>query len=160
MAQSEPSGSAALRASPPQAPPIFLEGQPSATRADTPVQQVVVAARHIAAQTAIAWEDVALVDRPTGGGFATDLAAVVGLEARSAFPAGRALRTADLQPSAVIDRNERVALLYRYGALTITTEGLALERAPRGARLRVMNLSSRRTVVGVANARGQVEVSR
>lgn len=156
-AQMQPSGSAALRASP-SSVPLLTPGP--ANRDALHRQQVVVAARRIAPRTVITTNDVEMQARPAGGDFATDMAEVVGRESRAAMPAGRALRPDDLAPLAIIERNERVALLYTRGALSISTEGIALERAARGRRLRVMNLSSRRTVMGVAKGQGEVEVTK
>lgn len=154
------SGSAALRALPSGVPSTIVEGSASDGRNGALTQQVVVAARYIAPRTPILPDDIELEQRPSGHGFVTDLASAVGLEVRSGTPAGQALRPGDLERSAVIERNERVALVFRQGALSISTEGLALERAAIGGRVRVMNLSSRRTVVGIAKGQGQVEVSR
>lgn len=117
----------------------------------------LVATRMIKAQTILSAQDVTAVEAEIPGAL-TDTADAVGLEARVTLYPGRPVRAADLGPPALIDRNALVALAYRVGGLTIMAEGRALERAGIGDRLRVMNLSSRSTVVGRLGADGIVEL--
>lgn len=91
-------------------------------------------------------------------GAALDPAGIVGMEARVALYPGRPVRSSDVGPAAVIDRNQIVLLRFQSGALRIATEGRALERAGPGDRVRVMNLSSRSTVSGLVAGDGTVEV--
>jgi flagella basal body P-ring formation protein FlgA len=81
-------------------------------------------------------------------------AEALGLEARVNLYPGRPIRGGDLGPPAVIGRNEIVTLHYARGALSIVTEGRALDRAAEGERLRILNLSSRSTVTAVAAGPG------
>jgi flagella basal body P-ring formation protein FlgA len=80
------------------------------------------------------------------------------MEARVNLYPGRPIRAGDLRAPAVIDRNEVVTLQYRAGAISIVTEGRALDRAAEGERLRILNLSSRVTVTAVAIGPGLAEV--
>ncbi|MDR0809019.1 MAG: flagellar basal body P-ring formation protein FlgA [Gemmobacter sp.] len=121
------------------------------------VAETVVAQRIIRAQQIVVAEDLALSPTSVAGAI-SDLALVVGQEARVAIYAGHPLRATDLGPPAVIARNQVVPLVWHSGPLRILTEGRALERAGPGDSLRVMNLSSRTTVTGRVAADGSVIV--
>ena len=118
----------------------------------------LVATRLIRAGHVLAQDDVVISAQQVPGG-ATDAAQVTGLEARVAIYPGRAVRLADLGPAAVVERNDLVSLVFRRGALTIVTEGRALDRGAIGAMVQVMNLSSRQSVQGVVLHGGLVDVT-
>ncbi|MEI4473457.1 flagellar basal body P-ring formation chaperone FlgA [Frigidibacter sp. MR17.24] len=109
--------------------------------------ETLIAARTLPAGTVLSPTDVAVVDSAVAGGLSHP-DEVVGRETRVAVYAGRPLRPEDIGARAVVDRNQRVGLIYRRGGLTIRTEGRALDRAGIGEDLRVMNISSRATVTG------------
>lgn len=117
----------------------------------------LVATRTIQARTLLTAEDVTLVAAEIPGALAAaDLA--VGQEARVAIYAGRAIRAADIGPSAIVDRNQIVPLAYQSGGLVIMTEGRALGRGGAGDVISVMNLASRTKVFGQIGADGVVRV--
>ena len=117
----------------------------------------LVATRTIQARTLLTAEDVTLVAAEIPGALAAaDLA--VGQEARVAIYAGRAIRAADVGPSAIVDRNQIVPLAYQSGGLVIMTEGRALGRGGAGDVISVMNLASRTKVFGQIGADGVVRV--
>lgn len=119
--------------------------------------ETVVATGTIRGQSVIGPADVALVEGDTPGALVS-LDQAIGLEARINLYPGRPIRAGDLQPPAVVDRNEIVTLRYDAGAVLIVTEGRSLDRAGIGDRLRVMNLSSRTTVTGTVLGPGLVVV--
>lgn len=119
--------------------------------------ETLVAARTIRAQTVLAPGDVAVIEAMVPGALARPEEAI-GLEARVALYEGRPIRAGDLGPPALVERNGRVTLLYRRGALSITAEGRALDRAGPGDSLRVINLDSRTTVTGRVAPDGRVLV--
>lgn len=82
-----------------------------------------------------------------------------GFEARKVLYAGQPIRQKDLRQPSVIQRNQLVQLVFSTGGMSIITEGRALDRASAGDVLRVMNLASRTTVSGKADAAGTVFVS-
>lgn len=86
-------------------------------------------------------------------------AEVLGLEARVSLYPGRPIRPGDVGPPALIERNQIVALVYMRGGLSILTEGRSLSRAAAGERARVMNLASRKSVSGIVQTDGSVQVS-
>ena len=132
----------------------FLLGWTAPAGAET-----VIAAQTIRAQHVIGPEDLALSPAELPGAF-TEMASVVGMEARVVLYAGRPIRASDVGPPALIDRNQVVTIVYDNGSLSITAEGRALGRAGAGDPLRVMNLSSRTTLFGTVQPDGTVRVSR
>ncbi|WP_109465791.1 flagellar basal body P-ring formation chaperone FlgA [Albibacillus kandeliae] len=125
--------------------------------AQTAAADVLVPLRTIRAREVIAPGDITvkLADVP---GTLTHPDQAVGQEARVALYPGRPLRSGDIGPPALIDRNQIVSLIFAQGGLRITTEGRSLDRASAGETIRVMNLSSRSTVTGFVRADGIIEV--
>lgn len=124
----------------------------SSVRAD-----VVVATQTIRAKQIITFEHVVVKNAELAGTF-SNLDDVVGLEARVAIYAGRPIRTGDIGPPAIVDRNDIVTLAYQHGSLVIRTEGRALGRGAVGDLVRVLNLSSHKTLSGLIKADGTIEV--
>ena len=125
--------------------------------AEAPPPMVVVTTRALRARSIIAPDDVALQQHDAPGGFHT-LDEVVGMEASTWLQAGVPVRHDQITPAAVIERNQIVTLVFRQGALEITTEGRALQRAAAGEPVRAMNLESKTIVTGRALPPGLVEV--
>lgn len=120
--------------------------------------EAVVAARTIPARSIIDVGDIVMRDLDVAGGI-QDPALVVGLESRVALYAGRPIRSGDVGPPAVVDRNQIITLVFDRGGITISTEGRALDRAGPGDVIRVMNLSSRTTVTARLDASGTAFVT-
>lgn len=118
----------------------------------------LVATQTIRAQTILTAEDFVVVDADIPGTL-TDPAAAIGLEARVTLYAGRPISMGDVGAAAVVERNQTVSLIYRSGGLSILTEGKALARGGPGDIIKVMNLSSRTTVMGIIGADGTVAVT-
>lgn len=119
--------------------------------------ETVVAARMIRAQEILGPRDVAVIEDSVSGAL-SDPSAVIGQEARTNLYAGRAIRSGDLGPPALIERNQTVVLNYHHAGLAITTEGRALGRGGVGERIRVMNIASRTTVTGTVLVDGSINV--
>ena len=122
------------------------------------VAETVVAARTIPARTLIAPTDLAFRDGTFAGG-ESDPMLFVGMEARIAIYAGRPIRAADVNPPAIVDRNQIIPLIYENRGIRIATEGRSLARAGPGEIIRVMNLSSRATVSARIGTDGVAYVS-
>ena len=118
----------------------------------------LIAARTLPARTIIGPDDVILHEATVVGGL-DQVELVVGQEARVALYAGRPIRPGDIGPPAVVDRNQIVMLVYQRGAIMISTEGRALDRAGPGDFIRVMNLSSRTTVTARIDEAGTAFVA-
>ncbi|ARO15410.1 flagella basal body P-ring formation protein FlgA [Ketogulonicigenium robustum] len=118
----------------------------------------VVVLRTIPAQSTIAPEDLALRQGDIPGAI-TDPSQIIGLEARTPVYAGRPLQASQFGQPAIVQRNQVVPLVFARGAVMITTEGRALERAGAGDLIRVMNLQSRNTVMARIGVEGAAHVS-
>lgn len=121
--------------------------------------ETVFAARTIRAHQVLTGQDLVMKEVEVPGAF-SGAAQVIGQEARVALYAGRPIRPGDIGPPAVVDRNQIVPLVYNASGLMISTEGRSLSRAGVGEYVRVMNLASRNTVMGIVMADGRVMVSR
>ncbi len=117
----------------------------------------VVATRTIRAQAVIGPDDLTLVAADLPGAL-TDPGLAIGLETRIAIYAGKPVRSSDLSPPALVQRNQVVSLIYLSGGLAISTEGRALARGSEGEVIRIMNLGSRTTVNGRIGPDGAVYV--
>lgn len=113
----------------------------------------VVATRTIRAQSVISPDDVALAEEVIPGAV-SDLREAVGLETRITLYPGHPLRAGDLAAPALVERNQAVKLLFQRGSLTIQIEGRALDRGAAGDAIRVMNTSSKATVIAVIGTDG------
>lgn len=114
--------------------------------ASSALAETIVAARTIPAQTILTFEDLVLSDDDSPGGVA-DPFRLVGKESRVALYSGRPIRESDVISPAIVERNQRINLVYTGNGLSIQTDGRALDRAAAGDLISVMNLSSRTTVI-------------
>jgi flagella basal body P-ring formation protein FlgA len=119
--------------------------------------QSVTPVRAIRSHTILSAEDLALAETTVPGAVA-EIAAAVGREARVTLYPGRPILTSQIGAPALVERNQLVRMTYSEGALSIATEGRALDRAGAGEMVRVMNLASRQTVTGTVAADGSIEV--
>lgn len=117
----------------------------------------LVATRVIKAQEPLVREAIAVVDADIPGA-ATDLEAVLGLEARVAIYPGRAILQEHIGPAARVERNQIVKLTYQVSGLAIRTEGRALARGGAGELIEVMNLASKTKITGRVEPDGSVTV--
>lgn len=120
--------------------------------------QSVTVIQPVRAGDVIGADDLAFGQIEDADGFA-DPRDLIGLEARVNLYPGRPVLVRDVGLPTVVERNAIVPLTFRRGGLVITLEGRALGRAGEGEPVRVMNLSSRSTVTGVATATGAVVVN-
>jgi flagella basal body P-ring formation protein FlgA len=65
----------------------------------------------------------------------------------------------DLAPPSLVARNQPVTLLLDAPGITLTAAGRALDAAPRGAMVPVMNLASRAVLEGEVIGPGRVRVA-
>jgi flagella basal body P-ring formation protein FlgA len=117
----------------------------------------IVAARTIRAQTILTGSDLAIKDNDIRGGVTADQ--LIGMEARISLYAGRPIQLTDVGPPAVVERNQIVPLVYEMNGLRISAEGRSLARAGPGEYVRVMNMSSRATIMGQVLPDGRIRVS-
>lgn len=145
---------------------VLAEGMPTlrlrlAGRA-APTQQAVVATRRIALGEVVGGADARLVRlraervRP---GTAQRLDQVVGQQLRRPMAAEMPFAAADLAPPALVEKNALVTVVLEAPGLSLSVQGRALEAAPRGALVPVMNLASRSVVEGQVIGPGRVRVA-
>jgi flagella basal body P-ring formation protein FlgA len=82
----------------------------------------------------------------------------IGRIAARPLAAGSPLSTGDLRSPRLVKRGDQVTLIARRGGLEVRSQGRALGEAGEAEQVNVENLSSRRQVRGIVNARGEVEV--
>ncbi|MBL6454109.1 flagellar basal body P-ring formation protein FlgA [Belnapia sp. T6] len=84
---------------------------------------------------------------------------VIGQQLHRAVAAGAPLALADLGPPTLIEKNALVTMLVEAPGLSLAAQGRALEAAPRGGLVPVMNLASRSVVEGEVVGPGRVRVA-
>jgi flagella basal body P-ring formation protein FlgA len=84
---------------------------------------------------------------------------VAGQQLRRPMAEGMAFFAADLAPPSLVERNALVVLVLEAPGLSLTAQGRALEAAPRGGLVPVMNLGSRAVVEGQVIGPGRVRVA-
>ncbi len=123
-----------------------------------PVQaDTIVAARTIRAQTILTGQDLAIKRNDIEGGVMAEQ--LIGKEARVSLYAGRPISLTDVGPPALVERNQIVPLVYEVNGLRISAEGRSLARAGPGEYVRVMNMSSRATIMGQVLPDGRIRIS-
>ena len=133
-----------------------------AAPAPAPAQEaahVVVATHTLRAGTVLQERDLKLRGGGDAGGREL-IAVLVGLETRRAIYTGRPVLAADLGPPTLVRRNAVVVMLYSDRGLGIRTEGRALDSGGAGEVVRVINLTSRRSLLATVTGQNQVEVQR
>ncbi|MCB4823716.1 flagellar basal body P-ring formation chaperone FlgA [Roseicella sp. GB24] len=84
---------------------------------------------------------------------------VIGQQLRRPMGAEAPFLSADLAPPALVEKNALVTMEVEAPGLALTAQGRALEAAPRGALVPVMNLASRTVVEGQVIGPGRVRVA-
>lgn len=105
--------------------------------------------------------DVQIIDMPWArlGAFAiTEAEDLVGMQVRRTLVPGRPVPRQSVIPPIVIARGDKVRIELTYGALQLEAKGRAINDAHLGQDVRVVNLSSKKTITAIAKANGVVEV--
>lgn len=118
----------------------------------------VLAATAIRAGSILTSVDLKMSDVQIAGALRDKEQAIGRQTNRNLFP-GHAVFSKDLKKPSLIKRNQLVTLAFNQNGLSIVTEGRALEEGAVGDRIRVLNASSRSTVIGTVLADGSVTVS-
>lgn len=92
-------------------------------------------------------------------GMAQRLDQVVGQELRRPMAVEQGFALVDLGPPSIVQKNALVTLLLDAPGIQLSVQGRALEAAPRGGAVPVMNLASRSVVEGVAIGPNRVRVA-
>lgn len=127
-----------------------------------PTRPVVVATRRLALGEIVGPDDVRLTRMWTERvrpGAAQRLDQVVGQQLRRPMASGAIFMTTDLGSPAMVEKNSLVTMLLEAPGLSLTAQGRALETAPRGGIVPVMNLASRNITEGQVIGPGRVRVA-
>ncbi|TKW65320.1 MAG: flagellar basal body P-ring formation protein FlgA [Paracoccus denitrificans] len=107
----------------------------------------IVAAHNLPAGTVLSETDL-VWDEDVAGGL-TDPELAIGKQVRVAIYEGRPVVAGALRVPVLVSRNQIVRIAYDSGMLRIEAEGRALSEGAAGDLVRVMNLSSRKTISAV-----------
>lgn len=83
----------------------------------------------------------------------------VGKELKRTVYEGYRLNPAYVGKPVLVKRNSRVSMIYRMGSMEITAWGRALEEGGAGDVINIMNLQSRKKVMGQITEAGTIKVS-
>ncbi|MTH63271.1 flagellar basal body P-ring formation chaperone FlgA [Paracoccus shanxieyensis] len=117
----------------------------------------VVATRTLSAGMVILPQDVRMDPGQQGG--IGDLDQVVGQQLQVMVAEGRPVQPRHVASPKLVDRNQIVTIIFERGALRIEAEGRAMAAGSVGEMVRVLNNSSRVTVVGRVAPDGSVIVA-
>lgn len=131
-----------------------LAVSPSASLIDTPVLARSVEKGEILAASDFGTEPIP----PASARGATSPTEASGKEATRRLNAGAPVRASALVTPRVIRRGEAVTIALISGGLRITSTGRALSNAAAGEPVRVVNLSTNRTLDAVAEKAGHVRI--
>lgn len=83
---------------------------------------------------------------------------LVGMTPRRMVLSGKPVRTADIQSPKMVSRNGKVLITFQKGPMVLTAEGRALQDGAKGEFVRVVNVSSSRTIQGLVSGPGEILV--
>ncbi|NDV50768.1 flagellar basal body P-ring formation chaperone FlgA [Salipiger sp. PrR003] len=124
---------------------------------------VPVPTHRIAAGEILSEGDLEIRSLPSGrvGSYAVlDRNDLIGMQVQRVLMRGRPVQKQSISPPIIIDRGEIVTISYENDGLALTAKGKALASGYKGQDIRVVNLVSNKTLVGVASQEGLVEVIR
>jgi len=124
-------------------------------------EQVVRTRRPLKRGSVIRNTDVytAMMDvRKIPKGAATDIKSVTGKILKRSLPADATLTEAMAGEKPLIRKGQHITILYRTGTLKVTAPGVAREDGYPEREISVMNLTSRKTITGIVEDRGLVNV--
>jgi len=122
---------------------------------------MVVTTRRLGTGDVVRPGDVRVIRVPASRlrpGAAQEIEQVVGQALRRPAMAEQPMVVADLMPRAMVQRGQTVVMVFESPGVTLTAQGRAMEAAPRGATVPVMNLGSRTVVEAQVIAPGRVRV--
>lgn len=83
---------------------------------------------------------------------------IVGKQVRHLISAGRTFQSQSVSPPILVSRGEQVKIELNQGGLKLLATGKAITDAHLGQEVRVVNLSSNKTITAIARGQGIVEV--
>lgn len=125
------------------------------------LRPVVVAVTTLAPRTGLSAAAVRVESHPSTDVPAdalTGIADIDDLETVAPAAAGEVLTARTVRPRVLVHRGDLVTLIVEGRGFVITAQGRATDEGRRGESVRVLNLASRRDVLGIATAPGVVHV--
>lgn len=122
---------------------------------------VPVVTRRILPDEIVTSADLSTIELPLArvNAFAImDVNDLIGMQVRRVLARGRPVQRQSVIPPIVVSRGSRVTIQVKSGSLFLTARGKALSDAYLGQEVRVVNLESNKTVVGIARRKGIVEI--
>ncbi len=107
--------------------------------------------------------DIAMIELPirrVGAFSITNPDKLIGMQVRRMLAQGRQVMTQSVIAPLVIDKGDKVSIVYDDGGLVLTAPGRALDDAHMGQELRIVNLVSNASLRAIARKEGIVEVVR
>ncbi len=96
------------------------------------------------------------------GSFSKDTIAsidqLIGMTPRRLITAGRPIKRTDIIAPVIVERGELITLSLANGAMNITTQVKALENGAKGDVIRVVNLSSNKTIQALVTSTSEVSI--
>jgi flagella basal body P-ring formation protein FlgA len=84
---------------------------------------------------------------------------LIGMQSHRLLAQGRPVLENSITPPIVIEKGQKVEILYSDGAMTLTAPGKALDQAYKGKQIKVVNLISNKTLTVIAQNEDIVEIS-
>lgn len=84
---------------------------------------------------------------------------MIGMTPRRMVMAGKPVRDLELENPQIINRGSSITLIYKDGAMTLSARGKSMQNGAKGDLIRVVNMSSNRTMEGIVTAENEVTVS-
>lgn len=88
----------------------------------------------------------------------TDPSSVIGLAARRSLRPAAPLQTADFEPPVLVERGEKVTVVFQTAGMKLTAVARSLANGAKGETIEVLNPQSRRIISATVVGRGQVSV--
>lgn len=123
---------------------------------------VPVPVRRIMPDSIVQPEDIETVELPwtrVNAYAVTEETGLVGMQVRRMLSPGRPVQLQSVMPPIIIARGDRVTIQLVHKGMQLSAAGKAISDAHLGQEVRVVNLSSNKTIVGVARGDGLVEAS-
>ncbi len=137
------------------ADPVRVTGRAQALVEAPAVVRPLQSGEHVTAADLV-WIEVPANRLPSDA--VLDPAMIEGMEAKRTLRPGAPIRRFDVTTPSVITKNELVTVFYIRPGIQLAARGRALEDAPQGSALRILNLQSNRVIEAVAEAPGRARV--
>ncbi len=83
---------------------------------------------------------------------------IIGKQAAKFLKSGKLIEKNDLQAEIIVKKGQAVTAVYTKKGLQITSKMQALDNAAQGQAVKLLNLNSKKEIIGVAKAAGLVEI--